>query len=138
MLMLRQHGILRRRESYAHLNEKAWQQCLMGCNRLIQKHFSLSKKWLMSSDVIPSKTCVLEGGCGPAKAHAVFSLPSMDPDFILTQILEPLQSESQIRSVCTPCSASLAQAHYSARKDIWNELPMYFDLPEWGQLQDFA
>ncbi|KAF6759164.1 hypothetical protein DFP72DRAFT_885839 [Ephemerocybe angulata] len=42
-----------------------------------------------------------------------------------------------IGQLCTFCSRTAEGSHEENRRDVWDELPSYFGLPNWGSLKDF-
>ncbi|KAF8903484.1 hypothetical protein CPB84DRAFT_1677981 [Gymnopilus junonius] len=117
------------------LNEKAAQACLKGRERLIRKFLEIVKGWLVDPGIIPAATCIRGPACLNRKVEAILKIPGMD--FETLNILEPL-SPLYTTLLCCNCIHALIERYDEAREDIWRDLPTYFDLPEWDELEDFA
>ncbi|KAJ7188679.1 hypothetical protein C8R46DRAFT_979899 [Mycena filopes] len=50
------------------------------------------------------------------------------------QNLRPLVKVTAPQGYCAPCSEQIAELREAGRKRMWEELPLFFDLPPWSEL----
>ncbi|KDR67627.1 hypothetical protein GALMADRAFT_79593 [Galerina marginata CBS 339.88] len=122
-------------EEKVYLNQEALHSCLIGRDKILTAVQKILKDWVSRTDIIPANGCRSVDRC---RSHRLVTILGLSI-FNLLPTLDILNPNPPIepRKICLVCVDSVKQAHSHVRKEIWESLPSYFDLPKWEDLKDF-
>ncbi|KAF8200006.1 hypothetical protein K438DRAFT_1717457 [Mycena galopus ATCC 62051] len=111
----------------------SWRQkavCLVGRERLRWAEMSLSHSFLFAFQ--PAPGCVSPAQCGIARGpHKEWRTLEA------AKAPHPLKRYArwEALNVCAQCVANAQAQHQAGREEVWQHLPVIFELPSWGELE---
>lgn len=118
----------------------ALRSCVIGCGRLREAAAGQILGWRQRVGGI--ETCVAKKSCQNASRRLMRDLLRGDP--IRNDVMESFENYekteaglTRLRDLCGPCKEYARKAHEDGREAVWTALPIYFQLPAWGDLKDF-
>ncbi|KAF8957728.1 hypothetical protein BDZ97DRAFT_1737158 [Flammula alnicola] len=120
----------------ARLHPDSQRVLVLGREKVIRAMLKHTYRWLKAKKIVPCEICVTQEKCSEARIQALESgLPSFSSEVHVA--LDTLNSK-YTKGFCRPCTLASIEAHEAGRQKVWQELPSYFGLPEWENLNDFA
>ncbi|KAF7338115.1 BTB domain-containing protein [Mycena venus] len=119
-------GIPRDNGLPATLSAQDQRLCILGSKRIVQAQWELERlwNWLSSDD-----GCTGNEGCTVWKSTVFRRL-------VKTQApLAPFSLPRNLK-MCIACATKHAEIVLEARKKLWDQLPVFFDLPPWAELKN--
>ncbi|KAJ6526563.1 hypothetical protein DFH09DRAFT_1187495 [Mycena vulgaris] len=121
-------GISSPNSSHVNLCPLDQRACILGSKKMVQAQWEQAHPW----DWISSDKCA--EGCSDALGCA-----TIKKEFLrawLVHGLPILMQRTVDLGFCSACEPDCREAMAKGRKELWEKLPSFFDLPPWGELKN--
>ncbi|CAA7261831.1 unnamed protein product [Cyclocybe aegerita] len=122
------------------LSQEVRVQCVLGRDDLIRRIHLFVHMWGRSNKFMPPAECPNTRQCEFLKADVLEELAIclwLTDDKTVWDLSPDIPTSRMIRTLCISCAASVKACYNEARQHIWAELPEFFALPDWEDLEDF-
>lgn len=126
-------------EPKARLPFDVQRTCILGRERLLQSLNQFTFAWVTGVGV-SEEGCQDPYNCAKIGVGLMKEIwmPLADPTRALERWSEFLAGCPAATKLCQICLEDAKVFHDAGRKRCWDHLPLFFDLPEWAHLQNFA
>ncbi|EDR12744.1 uncharacterized protein LACBIDRAFT_323434 [Laccaria bicolor S238N-H82] len=129
------HGYTNTDGSITQLSPKV-QACLaIGREQLAYALKRHTFSWLYNKRIIPCPRCSSQKECAAARNHLIRKVWMPVPNIGLA--LNVWDRGEFASGLCSVCAYTAEKLFRSGQDKLWDELPSYFGLPSWDDLQDF-
>ncbi|KAF7298005.1 BTB domain-containing protein [Mycena chlorophos] len=130
-------GIIRADGTTSSLSPHDLQKCVMGVNALFRAQ--LKRGYTLSWVTISPEACSNLPGCMKERSKLLQTLLSVEHTRVLLfNSCESIKGwiESSLEHCCIACQTALLPQLAAGREKGWEDLPSFFDLPPWAELQN--